>query len=205
MNLYASRYHRNLIWKPPLHDSIFASAMSKFLSVKNESNKGIMVISGFLTPWENAAKEIVAEFQALEKRYSAIEVVLMNCYGGSVFEGIPAFNVIRNSKKEVTTRIEGCAASMGGILYLAGKKLEMTKYSRLMLHRASTIADGDADALRSAADLTESLEGDLVSMIASRMEKAPEEIKAKYFNGRDNWFTPEQAKENGLCDFIVDG
>lgn len=61
-------------------------------------------------------------------------VVLINSEGGSVVNGMAAYSVINTCPIEVDCVIEGIAASMGSVIWAAGKNLFMHDYSLLMIH-----------------------------------------------------------------------
>jgi ATP-dependent Clp protease, protease subunit len=174
--------------------------MPDFVQIVNAKEKGKIIITGYLTPWENSAAQLTTTLAELEKTCSEIEVVLLNCYGGSIFEGIPTFNAIKNCKVPVTTIIEGLAASMGGILFLAGKTRLMADKSRLMLHRAQASCYGDAEDLMSTASLVEDIENDLIEIVDQLAQIGAQEVKSKWFkSGVDTYLTVDEAIKTSLC------
>lgn len=75
------------------------------------------------------------EFEYLETvvRPSLIRV-LINSEGGSVLHGMTTYATIQNSTIDTECVIEGMAASMGSVLWAAGKRSLMRDYSILMIH-----------------------------------------------------------------------
>lgn len=75
------------------------------------------------------------EFEFLETviRPSLIRV-LINSEGGSVLHGMTTYATIQNSTVDTECIIEGMAASMGSVLWAAGKRSLMRDYSILMIH-----------------------------------------------------------------------
>ncbi|MDR1090959.1 MAG: ATP-dependent Clp protease proteolytic subunit [Prevotella sp.] len=71
-------------------------------------------------------------------------IVLINSEGGSVMCGMSVFSVIQSCPIEVECVIEGIAASMGSIIWAAGKKSYMHDYSILMIHNPF-LADKDCE------------------------------------------------------------
>ena len=45
----------------------------------------------------------------------------INSYGGSIFAGLSTLDTIRNTKCDIITIIEGCAASAGTMISIVGK------------------------------------------------------------------------------------
>lgn len=61
-------------------------------------------------------------------------IVLINSEGGSVLYGMSTYSIIQNCPIEVDCVIEGMAASMGSVIWAAGRNLYMHDYSILMIH-----------------------------------------------------------------------
>jgi ATP-dependent Clp protease protease subunit len=168
---------------------------------------GELVISGYISSYnKNAANQIIESFQALEAKYVNITVILRNCYGGDVYEGIPSFNAIKDSEKTITTQVEGLAASMGAVLFLAGKKRVMTSMSRLMIHQVSGGGYGSAKKLKETATEIEKLNDDLAGQIAEMSGKTKEYVVKNWMkDGEDKYFTGAEAKTAGLATEVAKG
>jgi len=166
-----------------------------------------MTITGYISPWNrNAGAEIRKNFAELESKYDNINIDIVNCYGGSIFEGWPTFNAIRDSRKNVKTLAEGLVASMGSILYLAPAKKEnrlSAKGSRLMIHKASGGAVGDHETLTEQAEVMKSMELELIEVVAEATGKEVKTVTADWFKrGVDKYFSPQQAVDAGLAGSI---
>lgn len=90
------------------------------------------------------------EFEYLETviRPSLIRV-LINSEGGSVLHGMTTYATIQNSTIDTEYVIEGMAASMGSVLWAAGKRSLMRDYSILMIHNPflPSAEEGEASEL----------------------------------------------------------
>lgn len=148
-------------------------------------------------------EQIVAEMSYLSKEYPMIDVHI-NSMGGEVFAGIAIFNALKDSPSIVNIYVDGLAASIAGVIALCGKPLHMSRFSRLMLHAVSGSCKGGARDMRECADLIEGLEGTLSDMISQKCGMPSEEVKKSYFDGKDHWFTADEAARIGLCDDIYD-
>lgn len=172
---------------------------------KRDVEAGRIDIYGVIGGWwdGNDARGFVREFNALEKKYSRIDVHI-NSPGGSVWDGLPIYNAIRSSKKEVHTYVDGIAFSMGAMITLAAKKgnVHMAKGSMLMLHNVSTLAFGNAKKFRKEADTLDRYDDVLGELIADRTGKTLDEVRADYMDYDDHFFTPTEAKDEGLIDVI---
>ena len=148
-------------------------------------------------------ERIVAEMSYLSQEYPMIDVHI-NSMGGEVFAGIAIFNALKDSPSMVNIYVDGLAASIAGIIALCGKPLHMSRFSRLMLHSVSGACKGGARDMRECADLIEGLEGTLADMISQKCGMPSEQVKLSYFDGKDHWFTADEAARLGLCDDIYD-
>ena len=149
------------------------------------------------------AESVVGELMELQQSYPDIDVHI-NSQGGDVFAGISIFNALKDSTSRVNIYVDGLAASIAGVIALCGKPLHMSRFSRLMLHSVSAGCAGGAKQMRECADLIESLESTLASMISRKCGMTPDEVKSAFFDGVDHWFTAQEAYDRRLCDYIYD-
>lgn len=128
----------------------------------------------------------------------------INTPGGSVFEGQRIYNALREMSArgvEITATVNGLAASMGSVILMAGDKRRMTAGSRVMIHEASTIAAGDARALKKQAELLESISVEIAKIYAERTGMHEEEIREMMM--AETWMTADEAKEKGFVDVVL--
>ena len=71
--------------------------------------------------------------------------VHINSGGGSVIEGLSIFSAIKNSEAHVNVFIEGIAASMAGVIAMAGDRIHMTDFSQIMIHNPHTGGEDSED------------------------------------------------------------
>ena len=146
---------------------------------------------------------VVAEIMQLTEKYKNIDVRI-NSLGGEVFAGMAIFNALRTSSANINIYVDGVAASMAAVIALCGRPLHMSRYSRLMLHQVSGGVMGTADEIRSYADQIDSLNEVLVSVVSERSKLPAEEVKTKWFDGKDHWLTAQEAMQLHLADSIYD-
>lgn len=148
-------------------------------------------------------KTIVSEILALSQRCDTIRVHI-NSEGGEVYAGIAIFNALRSCTREVIIYTDGISASIAGIIAMCGRKHYMSKYARLMIHSVSAGVYGDKTDLRATIEEIVALENILAEIIGARIGSTPEEVKSRFFDGKDHWFTAEEAVRMGLADGIYD-
>ena len=151
----------------------------------------------------NTDREFVDIFKEAENNYERINIHI-NSPGGFIDEGLVMFNTIRASKKDVHTYNDGLAASMGSVVLLAGKTVHAPATSIVMIHSAWGGVMGNKDDIRSYADGLEVYENAIITAVAAKTGGTEEDIRAKYFDGKDHFLTGKQAKEAGLIDVLED-
>ena len=149
------------------------------------------------------SRDIVRELLMLEKTCDKVRVRI-NSQGGEVYAGIAIFNAIRRSSCDIAIYTDGISASIAGIVAMCGRKHYMSRYSRLMIHAVSGGVFGNVADLQKMIDEIKGLEETISAIIAERMHITPEEVRERYFDGEDHWFTAEEAVALGLADGIYD-
>lgn len=142
-------------------------------------------------------------FCAADDALEAVEIEI-NSPGGSVFEGQRIYNSLREMSArgvEISTTVNGLAASMGSLILMAGDKRAMTQGSRIMIHEASTIAWGDARVLRKNAEVLESVSAEIAGVYADRTGGDKDDIRNLMY--AETWMDTETAKANGFIHAII--
>lgn len=154
---------------------------------------------------DHMSQVFAMDIQMLKVQGCKEAVLRINSNGGNVSDGVAMYNTMRTSGIKWHVRVDGAAASMASVLAFAGETLEMSKYARLMMHKPSGGAWGNADELRAMAEYIDSVESDMLEIYAKRTGLSTADVQAKFFNGKDNFFTAKQAKQLNLIDGIYDG
>jgi ATP-dependent protease ClpP protease subunit/outer membrane murein-binding lipoprotein Lpp len=129
--------------------------------------------------------------------------VEINSPGGSVFEGSRIYEALRAMSArgvQVITEVSGIAASMGSVIFAAGDIRRMGKMAQLMIHEASTYAQGDARSLRKTADLLDGIGATLAGIYAERTGGDVEDIRNMMFE--ETWMDATTAIANGFATEI---
>ena len=108
----------------------------------------------------------------------------INCPGGNVMDGMGMFNAILKTKTPVDTYNTGICASMGGVLFMAGRKRVMNDYASLMMHNPS----GGDDKKQMGM-----MKDSLVTMLSSRASNiTPEEVD--YLMEKTSWLNAAEME-----------
>jgi len=153
---------------------------------------------------DSVASLVTAQLLYLESEDPKKEISLyINSPGGLVTAGLGIYDTMQYIKPDVSTLCIGQAASMGSFLLSAGTKGKRFSLpnSRIMVHQPSAGFQGQATDIEIHANEVLSLKKRLNEIYSKHTNKSVEEIKPAL--ERDNFMTPENAKEFGLIDKVV--
>jgi len=148
---------------------------------------------------------VVAQLLHLEAENPSKEISMyINSPGGVVTSGLSIYDTMQYIKPKVSTLVIGQAASMGSLLLTAGAsgmRFSLPN-SRIMVHQPSGGYQGQATDIMIHAEETLKLKRRLneiyVKHTGQTLKKVEEALE------RDNFMSPEDAKEWGLIDEIVE-
>ena len=151
------------------------------------------------------ASLVTAQLLFLEREDPKKEISLyINSPGGLVTAGLGIYDTMQYIKPEVNTLCIGQAASMGSFLLAAGAKGKRFSLpnSRIMVHQPSAGFQGQATDIEIHANEVLSLKKRLNEIYSKHTGKSVDEIKSAL--ERDNFMTPDNAKDFGLIDKVVE-
>ena len=124
--------------------------------------------------------------------------VSVNSPGGSVFDGIAIYSLLKERQERVKVEVYGLAASIASVIALAGNELVMREGSFFMLHDPWTLTMGDADEHRKSAEILDKIGGQIRDIYAGRTMWTDEELDAAM--REETWLTATEAVEAGFAD-----
>ena len=154
---------------------------------------------------DTVASLVTAQLLFLESEDPKKEISLyINSPGGLVTAGLGIYDTMQYIKPEVSTLCIGQAASMGSFLLAAGAKGKRFSLpnSRIMVHQPSAGFQGQVTDIEIHANEVLSLKKRLNEIYSKHTGKSVDEIKSAL--ERDNFMTPDNAKDFGLIDKVVD-
>ena len=154
---------------------------------------------------DNVATLATAQMLFLESENPKKEIYLyINSPGGLVTAGLGVYDTMQYIKPPVSTLCIGQAASMGSFLLAAGEKGKRFSLpnSRIMVHQPSAGFQGQATDIEIHANEVLALKKRLNEIYSKHTGQSTEDIKKAL--ERDNFMTPENAKEFGLIDQVVE-
>ena len=128
----------------------------------------------------------------------------INSPGGIVTAGLAIYDTMNYIRPDISTVCFGQAASMGSLLLAAGAKGKRygLPHSRIMIHQPSGGFQGQAADIDIQAREILNLRERLNQIYANHTEQAIDVIERRM--DRDSFLSPEEAKEFGLIDEVVD-
>lgn len=134
--------------------------------------------------------------EELEKVDTPNLLVRINSYGGSVSEALAIYNLLSTSKLNVTTIVDGFACSAASVIFMAGQNRIVPKSGLLMIHNASSYAEGDYRSLKKASEDLEKIQQPSVDIYVSKTGMKEEEVRELMDN--ETWINSKLAFELGF-------
>ena len=128
--------------------------------------------------------------------------VHISSVGGSAFDAIATYDLLKKYNGKVTTYIDALAASAASIVAMAGQTVVMSKYALLMIHKPMLGSGGNAD------DLAKDVE--LLNMVQSRLAQiyidktGLDEVTINDLINAVTWLSADQALDLNFIDSIED-
>ena len=153
---------------------------------------------------DQMATVVVAQLLFLEAENPKKEISMyINSPGGVVTSGLSIYDTMQYIRPPVTTLVVGQAASMGSLLLAAGEpgmRFALPS-ARIMVHQPSGGFQGQVSDIEIHAKEVVSLKRRLNEIYVKHCGQDYETVEKSL--DRDNFMTPETAKEWGLIDQIV--
>ncbi|HWA45985.1 MAG TPA: ATP-dependent Clp endopeptidase proteolytic subunit ClpP [Hypericibacter adhaerens] len=148
---------------------------------------------------------VCAQLLFLEAENPKKDIALyINSPGGVVTSGLAMYDTMQYIRSDVSTVCIGMAASMGSLLLTAGAKGKRfcLPNARVMIHQPSGGYQGQATDIEIHAREVLAVKARLNAIYAKHTGQPLDKVEESM--ERDNFMTPEKAKEFGLIDEVVD-
>jgi ATP-dependent Clp protease, protease subunit len=154
---------------------------------------------------DTIANLIVAQFLHLQAEDPDKDInFYINSPGGSIYAGMAIYDTMQYVKPDIQTICFGMAMSMGSLLLCGGtkgKRLALPN-SRILIHQPSGGFQGQSADIQIHAQEILSLQRRMDEIYSQHTGQPIERVHEDM--DRDRFFTPEQAREYGLIDHIID-
>lgn len=142
-----------------------------------------------------SATDFTAELRGLNA--NAIDLHI-NSPGGSASDGVTIYNALASHPAQVTTIVDGWAASAASVVAMAGDRIEMREGSLMMIHKASGPCYGNDDDMEATAQILRKVSGSIADIYTAR--RGGDRDKWLAAMAAETWYTPAEAVTVGLAD-----
>ncbi|ATW62298.1 ATP-dependent Clp endopeptidase proteolytic subunit [Pseudomonas phage Psp6] len=127
--------------------------------------------------------------------------VNINSPGGDMFEGLAIYNLLREHKGDVTTKVLGVAASAASVIAVGGDKVQIARSAFYMIHNAWFLVAGNRHQLREYADHLEPFDKAMADIYSARTGGTIEEMAALMDD--ETWIGGSDSVEQGFADSLL--
>lgn len=183
---------------------------NKFFEIKASANKNEadVFIYGEITKWaweEYGEVSSIAFKNELDELSDVEKINLyINSPGGSVFEGLAIYNMLKRHEARIIVHVDAVAASIASVIAMAGDEIIMPENSLMMIHNAWTFAWGNASELRKQADDLDRINQSSVSTYLNKAGDKLDEETLKQLLDDETWLSADDAYNYGLCTEVVE-
>lgn len=181
------------------------------LDIKNEGKNieikiyGEIGADGWFTPEADTENGEVSTLQDLEKilkdnKEASLIDIYINSTGGSVFDGIAIYNMLKRHRAYKRVFIEGFACSVASVVAMAGNSITMPQSSMMMIHNAWTIAMGNAKEFRKIADDLDQINNAIRQAYLSKVHITEDKLVEMMDN--ESYLTAQECFDYGFCTKI---
>jgi len=126
--------------------------------------------------------------------------IRINSPGGSVYDGVAIYNLLKAHSGSVNVVVDSLCASIATIIALGGDNIKMNLGSTFMIHNPWTMSFGDAGELRKMADDLDKVRDQILSIYMTKFNGTKEELIAKM--DAETWLSDSEALEFGFVDEV---
>lgn len=126
--------------------------------------------------------------------------LMINSYGGDVWAAQSMYAELKQYKGKVTGLITGLAASAATIVMCACKNLKASPGAQVMIHNASTSADGDYRDMEATAEMLKTANDGIKAIYTAKTGRSYDDLQKAL--DAETWFSAETALEAGFVDEI---
>src|SRR5579872_7436566 len=128
--------------------------------------------------------------------------VHISSVGGSAFDAIAIYDLLKKYPGNVITYIDALAASAASIVAMGGRTVVMSKYALLMIHKPMVGSGGNADELLKDVQMLNVVQSRLAQIY---MDKTGlDGVTVNSLIDSVTWMTADQALDLGFIDQVED-
>ncbi len=172
--------------------------------IKSEAKQAEIKIYGYIGVDDESALDYVKFESKLRSDLMVHDKVTLrfHCFGGSVYEGLAIYDLIKSFGDKITGYVDGIAASIGSVMFQACNKRIMSPNARLMIHKPTVSTSGESHELRDVAAHMDALEQSIINIFKMRTGQEEKVVKKWLQKNYDTWLSAEECLKLGLCDEV---
>ena len=147
------------------------------------------------------ASELLADLDELSTKDNI--TVHINSVGGELFAGLSIYNRLKALPANVTTVVDGLAASAASLIFQAGDTRQVHASSTVMVHQAMTFMWGyyQSNDMEKLIKQLEACDSAVANVYAEASGKDINEMMELV--NAETWMTGQEAVEYGLADEVI--
>ena len=128
--------------------------------------------------------------------------VHISSVGGSAFDAIAIYDLLKKYPGNVCTYIDALAASAASIVAMGGRKVVMSKYALLMIHKPMVGTGGNADELLKDVQMLNIVQSRLAQIYIDKT--GLDSLTVNSLINAVTWLSADQALDLGFIDQVED-
>jgi len=152
--------------------------------------------------WFNDGVTAIDFIQQLAGINGDIEVHI-NSPGGDVFDGLAIYNSLAQRSGNVTTVVDGLAASAASFIAMAGKQRVIAPGAMMMIHDAAGMCMGNASDMRELAELLDKVSDNIAGIYAAD-DSTASATDWRAAMKAETWYTADEAVAAGLAHRVAE-
>ena len=109
--------------------------------------------------------------------------------------------MLKNNKSNVKVNVTGLAASAASVIAMAGDTVSIAPTAQIMIHKAWTRVDGNADDLGHEAGVLSGIDKSIAS--AYELKTGMKQSDLLQMMSNETWLTAQDAVDKGFADEIM--
>jgi ATP-dependent Clp protease protease subunit len=179
--------------------------MNKFWNWARDANTGgrVLYLDGIIAESTWFEDDITpAAFRAELFSGDGDVTIWLNTPGGDCIAASRIYAMLMDYKGHVTIKIDGIAASAGSVIAMAGTTVLMAPTALMMIHNPLTIAIGDGEEMKKAADMLSEVKESIIN--AYELKTGLTRTKLSHFMDAETWLNANKAIELGFADGVLE-
>lgn len=160
-------------------------------------DEATIYLHGPIFPMEDMALNFSKSLSAITAKTIHLRV---NSPGGEVFEARAIATAVSQHPSKIIAHVDGLAASAASLIVVAAAEVEIADGAMMMIHRAHSIALGDADDMLAMAELLEKVDGQIVDTYHKKTGKDKKALLQMMAD--TTFFTAQEAVDAKLADRV---